>query len=588
MILRVHRGPDAQATGVIEVGSPTGEPLAEIGMAHARLSILDLDSRSDQPFRIDDDALVYNGEIYNYRDLSNGLELATTGDTEVLLRLLMRDGPEALQSANGMWTFAWLDATRRQLVMGRDRYGKKPLFYAFDGDALHAASEPQALAALLKKPLTLRAAALDAYVADGWVFPRSTGETPFAGIRELPPGHLLTLDIGSWSMELRPAFSMPLSAKPQDLSEDALAATLESAVRSRLISDRRVGLFLSGGVDSTLILSILASLKLTDDVVCITGDAGRTDDATYAKACIDLLGIETLNIPLPYDALGFDQFLRICRSQAKPFPMIGNVLGMNALYAAVGAHDIRVVLDGTGADEVFGGYWHRYLAAAMRDAQAAGDEAWLQAIEPTMPNSYRHLSIGNGWNPTRELPHLDDLALLRPDARRAIVATRPEDPLEDFRGSLAETLILDSTCGRMQEWLWQNDRNAMAASVENRSPFLDYRLARWATTPYHRKFSGPWNKTELRGLFRRFTPLPTATRRDKQGFRWAFDHFFRGNLDAVLAMITASAMARRYVEPGTFADAVRSGRIGLDSRLLHRLTVIAGLEEVGLTLDDQR
>ncbi len=152
------------------------------------------------------------------------------------------------------------------------------------------------------------------------------------------------------------------------------------------------------------------------------------------------------------------------------------------------------------------------------------------------------------------------------------------DPLFAHQGGLAEALRIDSTAGRMQEWLWQNDRNAMAASVENRSPFLDYRLAAWLDTPYRAKFGGPWNKRELRQLFDRFTPLPTAQRRDKQGFRWAFDHFFRNNLDAVLAMLTGAAATRRFVDAGVFADAVRSGRVGLDSHLLHRLTVLAGLE----------
>ncbi len=583
-----HRGPDAAGTEFVTIAGDDGSTVAEAGLAHARLAILDLDPRSNQPFGIRDHRLVYNGEIYNYRDLSAGFDLSTTGDTEVLLRLLLRDGPDALNAANGMWAFCWLDAERRQLSAGRDRYGKKPLFYAVADDAIHLASEPQALAELLGRPLTIRASELDGFVADGWLFPDPSGATAFEGIREVPPGHLLTLDIDSWTIRMRHAF--PLRFERQDdgreMSEDALAALAADAVRSRLVSDRKVGLFLSGGVDSTLILSILAALDLTKQVVCITGDAGRTDDARYAKACIEQLGIKALNVPLPYDSLGFGQFLAICRSQAKPFPMIGNVLGMHALYAAVGEHDIRVVLDGTGADEIFGGYWHRYLAAALRDAAAAGDGSWLGAVQPNMPNSYRHLHAGNGWAQTRELPHIDDFAMLRPEARRAIVASRPQDPLQDFMGGLTETLVLDSTAGRMQEWLWQNDRNAMASSVENRSPFLDFRLASWATTPYRRKFDGPWNKMELRGLFERFVPLPTAQRRDKQGFRWAFDHFFRSNLSEILAMIDGSAMARRYVEPGRFADAVRDGRIGLDSKLLHRLTVIAGLEAVGMRFSD--
>jgi asparagine synthase (glutamine-hydrolysing) len=582
-----HRGPDAQGVAFVAMSAHGGSGGAEVGLAHARLSILDLDARSDQPFRLGSHTLVYNGEIYNYRDLATGMPLATSGDTEVLLRLFRRDGSAALNAANGMWAFCWLDEDNQRLTAGRDRYGKKPLFYAIDDAAIHLASEPQALAALLGRPLEMRTADVDRFMADGWLFPDPSGATHFAGLREVPPGHTLTLDIRSWTIELCEAFPLPFAARHDGgaLTDEALAEIAADAVSSRLISDRKVGLFLSGGIDSTLILSILAARGLTENVICITGDAGRTDDARYAKACIEQLGVPALAVPLPYDALGFEQFLSICRTQAKPFPMIGNVLGMHALYKAVAEHDIRVVLDGTGADEIFGGYWHRYFAAALRDARAAGDHEWISTISPTMPNSYRHLHAANGWMPTREFPCIDDLAMLRPDARRTITGTTPQDPLQDHMGTLPDALIVDATAGRMQEWLWQNDRNAMASSVENRSPFLDYRLAAWATTPYHAKFGGPWNKKELRSLFDRFVPLPTAQRRDKQGFRWAFDHFFRRNLEPLLALITGSAAARRYVDPGVFADSVRSGRTGLDSKLLHRLTVIGGLEAMGYRME---
>ncbi len=582
-----HRGPDASGEAVIRIAAAGDQAGWEIALAHRRLAIIDIDHRSDQPFRIGGHALVYNGELYNYRDLSRGMPVSTTGDTEVFLRLLIQGGAEALEAGNGMWAYAWLDEEAGSLTFGRDRYGKKPLFYAFDGASLHLASEPQALAELLGQRMVMRAGAIDAYLADGWTFPDPSGSTHFEGIQEVPPGCCMTLDLAAWRLDRRSAHRFPPDpGEGNHLGEEALADVMADAVHARLVSDRRVGLFLSGGVDSTLILSILHKLCLSDNVVCITGDAGRTEDARYAKACIEQLGIEALSLPLPYGDLGFDQFLAICAAQAKPFPMIGNVLGMHALYKEVAGHNIRVVLDGTGADEIFGGYWHRYFAAALRDAHGADDQNWVEAARPSMPNSYRHLHARNGFEPIREIPILADLALLRGDARQRVMGTECRDPLYAHQGSLSEALTIDSTAGRMQEWLWQNDRNAMAASVENRSPFLDYRLAAWLGTPYHAKFGGPWNKRELRQLFDRFTPLPTAERRDKQGFRWAFDHFFRNNLDRVLEMVADAGVTRRFVDPGTFADAVRRGRVGLDSNLLHRLTVLAGLEANGFATSE--
>jgi asparagine synthase (glutamine-hydrolysing) len=583
-----HRGPDARGLEISEIRGSSGEAIAEAGFAHARLSILDLDPRSNQPFRIGGNLLAYNGEIYNYRALAAGMDLATTGDTEVFLRLLMRGDGEALRDANGMWSYCWLDQTNRRLVAGRDRYGKKPLFYATEEDAIHLASEPEALAALMGRPMAMRTAALDSFMADGWLFPDPYGATHLEGIREVRPGYSLSLDLEAWRLEEQHSFSFLRDDGQAKgvLTDDALAPVLADAVEARLVSDRKVGLFLSGGVDSSLILSVLAARGLTQDVVCITGDAGKSDDARYARACVEQLGIEALNVPLPYGSIGLEQFLAVCKAQAKPFPLIGNVLGMHALYKAVAEHDIRVVLDGSGADEIFGGYWHRYFAYALRDAKAAGDKVWIEAIRPSMPRSFRNQGGGNGWLPEREILPDHDLAELNRDVRAILAATLPHDPMLGFEGSLSEALMRDATAGRMQEWLWQNDRNAMASSIENRSPFLDYRLTAWAATPYYAKFNGVWNKRELRNMFQSFVPLPTAERTDKQGFRWSYSQFFRQNLEAVLAMIAGSAMACRYINPGHFADGLRSGRLSHDSRLLHRLTVVAGLEATGLGFSD--
>jgi asparagine synthase (glutamine-hydrolysing) len=569
-----HRGPDAGGVDFAPLTDAGGALIGECGFGHARLAILDLDPRSDQPFAIGPHRLVYNGELYNHRVLGAGLPLATSGDTEVLLRILIDRGIKALSAANGMWAFCWLDGEQRRLVAARDRYGKKPLFYAVEPDAIHLASEPQALAVLAGRPLVLRSEALASFLADGWLFPRPDGGTHLDGILELPPGHALTLNLDRWALELRHALPLrsPTDGETAPLGEEALAETLADAVTARLVSDRRVGLFLSGGVDSSLILSVLAARGLAGNVVCVTGDAGRSDDAAYAEACVRQLGIEALKVPLPYDAFGFEQFLAVCRSQAKPFPLIGNVLGMPALYRAMAERDIPVILDGTGADEVFGGYWGRYAGFAAADARRACDDAWLAALHPPAPSGL----------PRREELDEADKTWLLPGMRAAVAATLPHDPMIGREMSLAEALALDSSAGRMQEWLWQNDRNAMASGIENRSPFLDHRLAAWRSTPYHAKFGGGFNKRELRSLFGRFAPLPTAERRDKQGFRWAYGAFFRGNLEAVLALIDASTMARSCVDTGVFADALRSGTVPLSSALLHRLTVLAGLEATGL------
>ncbi len=584
-----HRGPDAKQAVVTTVTGNDGGELAQIGFGHTRLAILDLDERSNQPFRRDGHVLVYNGELYNFKALSAGMELSTSGDTEVLLSLLMSEGTDALTRANGMWALCWLHPERRVLTAARDRYGKKPLFYTATSDRICFASEPAALLALSGQTAKAATGALDSFLAEGWLFPRADGQTFLQDVREVRPGHALELDLASWRLTERLVTPLETDAggppgwdRPEELGE-----LLADAVGARLISDRKVALLLSGGVDSTLILSILAARGWLDAVVCITGNAGKSEDAAYAQRCLDQVGVEGLSLDLDYGEASFAQFLDVCAIQAKPFPLIGNVLGMAALYTAASGEGVRVAIDGTGADEIFGGYWYRQAGFAMRDAARTGDHTWLERVMAAgmLPAELSRIdpqSLLHGRLPTpaRDLLTAADLAGLHHHRRHEIANAPSSDPLVGFAGTLEEALWRDGRAGRMQEWLWQNDRNAMAASIENRSPFLDARLAKFMSSR-RPGFDGAFNKVALRNQFARFTPMPTATRVDKQGFRWVYGRFLRNNIDAIRSLLAGSEIVASYVPDGTI-DALFSDERNLAaSKLVQRLIVLAGLEARG-------
>lgn len=590
-----HRGPDARQATVLSTPPGAGGPEGEIGLAHARLAIIDLDARSNQPFQRQGHWLVYNGEIYNFRDLAAELALSTSSDTEVLLTLLMREGVDALRRANGMWAFCWYDAAAQRLTAARDRYGKKPLFYVITPERACFASEPAALMAVAGLAPVARLAPLDGFVAEGWLYPAADGGTHLEDVRELRPGCVLEFDLATWSWSERVTYPLALDAPDEQGwdSEDALASLLADAVGARLISDRKMALLLSGGIDSSLILSILAAKGWLDRVVCITGDAGKSEDAAYAKRCLDQLGVAGISLPLDYGAASVAQFLDVCRRQAKPFPLIGNVLGMASLYHAIAGEGVRVAIDGTGADELFGGYWYRQAGFQMRDAVRSGNSTWLKRVRGggLLPKELLGLTDEaldlHLPTPVRDVLHEGDLALLRPAKRVSVAAALSSDPLVGFSGSFQEALGLDAKAGRMQEWLWQNDRNAMAAGVENRSPFLDFRLAQWVSSSRLAKFDGDRNKCELRALFDRFVPLPTATRIEKQGFRWVYGRFLRQNADELRHLVLESPVALTYVRPDDlvrlFDDEERLGQ----SRLVQRLIVLAGLERSGCLASPQ-
>jgi asparagine synthase (glutamine-hydrolysing) len=591
-----HRGPDGIGQSAFSWTLPADDGAVSVSgyMGHTRLAILDPQARSDQPFRRGGHTLVYNGEIYNFRALRaelarSGARFDTDGDTEVLLSLLVHAGVDGLNRANGMWGLCLLDQARGTITAIRDRYGKKPLFWYQDAQRLCLASEIAPIQTYLAQSPRFMAGDLDNYLQGGWCYPHADGATHLQNIHQVAAGTALEFDLANWRRSTSTWYDLAGHVASDDKDPQQLDALLQDAVSARLVADRRVGLLLSGGVDSSLILSILAHRGLTEQVTCFTGDAGKSEDARYAAACIEQLGIRSVNLPLEYGGAGMDSFLQVCRHQEKPFPFIGNALAMPQLYAHIAEHDVPVVLDGTGGDEIFAGYWDRYFRFAVAQALAAGDTHWCTQIAQANADEPRMRAIVDqafAWcaqdgTATSATAHVrresDDPADMDQFVHASVRAAPGCDPLIHFRGDLTEALVRDAGAGRLHEWLWQNDRNAMMSGIENRSPLLDYRLAPYMASGYARKFVGPWNKHELRTRFP--VALPTQWRRDKQGFRWVYHRFLRHNQDQVLQLIAASTILPERVDVGRLLDAARRDPHYLACSLLHRCLCIAGLEQ---------
>jgi asparagine synthase (glutamine-hydrolysing) len=593
-----HRGPDGAGQCAFTATYPGPHGAVTVGcfFGHRRLSIIDVSDASSQPFRRRDRTLVYNGEVYNFRSLRGdlarqGIACETDGDTEVLFELVANGGSGALREANGMWAYCLLDEAAGVLTAARDRYGKKPLFYYADATTFCAASAIAPLFEYLGRRPEFAAEDLDTFLRYGWLFPRSDGSTHIRGVRQVAAGSALNFDLATWKLVERRGFDLGACSRTGRRDPAELAAIVKDAVLARLVADRKVGLLLSGGVDSSLILSVLHAEGLAHEVSCFTGDAGKSDDAHFARECVRQLGIEHINVPLDYGAGGIERFLQVCRHQEKPFPFIGNALAMPQLYERIADYDVPVVLDGTGGDELFAGYWYRYYRFAIAEAIAAGDDRWLAESLAANADDATILAIADrAAHAARGMARVDvqqpgilgaprDPADLDAFVRGSVREAGSSDPLDRFRGTLAEALVEDTVHGRMHEWLWQNDRNSMMYGIENSSPLLDYRLLPYLHTGYRNKFVGAWNKHELRTLFCAFVPLPTQWRRDKQGFRWVYSRFLQQNRSAVLELIASSALLRGHVDVDRLLERARGDDGYLGSSLLERMLCIAGLEQ---------
>ena len=379
-----HRGPDGEGYLLSDrdrrltrlsrdaVSSAGVEP-GSVGFAHRRLTIIDLSERSDQPL-VDASgelAIAYNGEAYNYLELREELEglghsFASEGDTEVVLEAYKQWGPACVQRFVGMWAFALLDRPRRRLLLSRDRFGIKPLFYARCGEALYFASEIKALLAIPGFDPEPDEETLRRFLSTGVV--DDTERTFFRGVTRLLPGNNLEIDLDR-PHELRPArywWYPPQngSVSPADAAEQ-LRELLSDSVSLHARSDVPVGTCLSGGLDSSTIVCLAEQLRAAGQIPRYTHSAfgylpqdEEFSERAHMEAVAESTGARMFYVDTSLDEL-VEKLLTVVRQQDEPFGST-SIAAQWFVFRAARGEGMKVMLDGQGADEVFGGY-HGYF-----------------------------------------------------------------------------------------------------------------------------------------------------------------------------------------------------------------------------------
>ena len=560
-----RRGPDSE--GRSRHLTPDGR---HVLLLHSRLAILDLDARSDQPFRTDHGELIFNGEIYNYRELAKdlveqGVALRSTGDTEVLARLFDQYGADALDLCEGMFGLARYEPRSGELVLARDRFGEKPLLVhrAPDG-GVYFASEVNALAALIGRPLRPNLRQVRRFLVNGYKSLYKTRETFFEGVEDLPAGHLGIIDgQGCWTDT---PWWTPTFGPEQDMSfDEAVSGARERLIRSvelRLRADVPLAFYLSGGVDSNAMIAI-AKRELVFDV---HGYTIMNSDARYEEADMVAAAVTQLQLQHTPIALQTESFFPLLREQVRyhgaPVYTINSFAGWR-LAESIARDGYRVSISGIGADELFSGYYdhhNAYLAhVAATDPQRhqAALEEWNQGIGRFVRN-----------------PFLKDAGYLirRPLARDHIFLDSAEFSqwlARPFRESFSELTVTEPLLrNRMANELLaeavpvvlhEDDLNAMYHSIENRSPYLDAGLFSWATSiPTTHLVRQGRAKAVLREAVRGIAPDEVLDNPRKVGFNAPIDAFIdRRNplvMDELLAespvfdVVARTAMSRLLAE----------------------------------------
>jgi len=575
-----HRGPDGSGTWLHD----------GVALGHRRLAIIDVSDAGAQPMHCANEryTVTFNGEIYNFVELRDelvelGHSFRSSSDTEVLLAAWTEWGDGALPRFNGMFAFAIYDRVERTLFCVRDRLGVKPFVYSWDGRRFAFASEVKGLLAGGFISGNDRPDAVYEYLARGY----TTGGRSFHdGVEVLPPGHALLVTPSGllrswrwWQPSIQPDESLTSVA---DCAE-RVAELLDDAVRLRLRSDVPVGAHLSGGMDSSAVVAA-AARHGGAEVHTFTGafsDDARSDEREYSRAVAAKYGLTAHEIELTVDQLP-EHFERILWHMDEPIAGEG-VFPQLMVCDLAREKSFTVVLGGQGGDELFGGYL-RHRALHYRQAMRSGSpirrgSAALELMRLASGEWRRVMRTSTRVSDDQLAP--DFLASVDPALREQARRSRLSF------GSASELMLWDLT-NYLPALLHVEDRTSMAASIESRTPLLDYRLVEFVLSiPEDLKFAPREPKPLLRQAVRNWLPESVAARRDKRGFPTPL-HYWRdrpGLRELVLDLTTPgrSTSAGGWkvsaeAEDGrsVFADSYLAGREGFQPSELWTVLSVNG------------
>jgi asparagine synthase (glutamine-hydrolysing) len=548
-----HRGPDGEGSWFGSVGN------YEVALGHLRLAIIDLTEGGRQPMFLPDGSqgLIFNGEVYNYKELRSELErlgvaFRTQSDTEVVLWALATWGEEAFKRFNGMWAIVWIDLRKRVLLLSRDRFGIKPLYFYWRDGTLLFASEIKAILAGSAARFRVNAQAVGRFLQQSLL--DAQPETFFSGIEALPAGHNLKLRLdGTRRPEpvLTRYWILESANRFQSLEQgiEAVRATFLDAVRLRLRSDVPVGILLSGGVDSSSIAAAMSqALGRGADLHAISAVSGRPeyDERPFIEAASRHLACPVHYVHLKYNPQEwFDLLDAVVYANDEPVGSLSPVAHY-LLMEEARRLGITVILSGQGGDETLCGYF-KFLAFYLQELSKGGH--WLSALK-LLSGFLRNRTVFSQFKISEAKRYFARFA--KP---AEIDISGPRLRNHDFivevgldGGSSTDRQRTDLNRLSVPALVHYEDRTSMAWSREIRLPFLDYRLVQLLLSlgPEWKLRDG-WTKWVFRKAMEDSLPGSVVWRKDKQGFtvpqtEW-LKHELRGQIETLIGSETLSARA---------------------------------------------
>ena len=526
-----HRGPDANGTSTHELNK------YQLQLLHTRLAIIDKRVVANQPFSRNGVTLVFNGEIYNYLELRDELKqfgfiFQTRSDTEILICAYLKWGEACLNKLEGMWAFLLFDQRREQVMISRDRFGEKPLFFMQDNGNLYLASETRALAELAGQKPIPNMKKLAQYLVGGFRFIHKTNDTFFETIQEFPAAHFAWIEN---PYEINPKPYWQLIFNPVNISRDQVVAQVKEkfvrAVSQRLRSDVPLAFCLSGGVDSSSLVGVADSIH-NHNLSCFSV---IDHDPRYDESDNISLMVETLNCQhwkvYPEQSNFLDELSHVAASHDGPIPTINYYLHA-FLLKEIARQGFKVSISGTAADEIFTGYYDHYAMWLAYMGKRVNDDPTID-----VPRLITDWEAGYGLyvrNPILRDPEVfrtnEDMRMhLMEDAEKFSSILNLPWQCHWVEKKYCDDLLRN----RMMNELFKeivptilaaDDRNAMRFSIENRSPFLDRELVElMCSVPNEHLINNGLAKSILRDAVIELVPDKIRLDPRKRGFNASID-----------------------------------------------------------------
>ena len=506
-----------------------------LGMSHRRLSIIDISNNSNQPMTSSDEnfSFSYNGEVYNYIELRKKIKnskVQTNGDTEILFKLLINNDYNILNEVNGMWAFALFDKKNKKLILSRDRYGKKPLYYYQDKKNFIVASEIKAIFKIIQKDRLINPEFL-AYFLLNKRWPNEENNTTFyKDIKIIKAGEVMSLNIDTFEKK---SFFIKNKLITKNINDEKLLFNnLYSAVQLRLRADVKIGILVSGGVDSSIVTSFAClNNKIKKNLIFYTIKEMH-DDYKFANILAKNLGVKLRAISMKFN--NSKEFSKFVNKTAEQFevPINYNVVSLPSyiIYQEIAKDGVKVVIDGTGGDEIFSCYDSDLKTIFLNNLKNLNIISFYKYFK--LFNRFQNFIFKIKYirqlifSKSQRLNNPNQLINTRYNLFRKLFKT---NFLTIFEKQLSNSKLLKINNlydmhiylinhGMLKNFLVMNDGYSMMNSIEVRSPLLDYRLYSTINLPLNYKYKNKYNKYILRKVMPSNVPNEIRWRTKKQGF----------------------------------------------------------------------